>query len=41
MAADDPTYTKMILPGWEKKGEVAAADDLMQTLGKLESHMTT
>ena len=41
MAAEDPTYAKMIFPGLERRGDVAAADDLTETLSQLESHMNT
>lgn len=41
MAAEDPSYTKMILPGLERRGVVAAADDLEEPLETLESHMAT
>lgn len=41
LAAEDPTYAKMILPALENKGNVAAADNLDKPLGTLDSHMTT
>lgn len=41
LAAEDPTYAKMILPALESKGEVPAADNLDKPLGDLDSHMTT
>ena len=31
----------MVLPALERRGDVAAADDLDGPLGELESHMTT
>lgn len=41
MAAEDPTYAKMVLPTLEKRGEVVAADDLERPLADLDSHMAT
>ena len=35
LAADDPTYAKMVLPALEPRGDVAAADDLDGLLGEL------
>eukprot|EP00737_Agarophyton_chilense_P003788 gb/GEZJ01004540.1/.p3 GENE.gb/GEZJ01004540.1/~~gb/GEZJ01004540.1/.p3 ORF type:complete len:143 (-),score=23.78 gb/GEZJ01004540.1/:3228-3656(-) len=41
MAAEDPTHTKLMLPMLEKKGDIAAADDLEDPMGRLGSHMET
>ena len=41
MAAIDPTYAKMIMPTLEPRNEIAAADDLKETMEKLDTHMTT
>lgn len=41
LAAKDPTYAKMIMPTLEQRNEVAPADDLTETMDKLDSHMTT
>lgn len=41
ISADDLRYAKMILPGLEKRGIVATADDLEEPLEKLERHMAT
>ena len=40
-AARDPTYAKMILPTLQRRNEVAAADDLTESMDNLDSHMTT
>lgn len=39
MAADDPSYAKMILPVLEKRGEMPLADDLDEPMQKREGHM--
>lgn len=41
MATEDLTYTKMVLPTLERKGEVVIAEDMEQTIGELESHIAT
>lgn len=41
MASDDPVYAKMVLPVFEKRGEVVAADELENPMGEMESHMAT
>lgn len=41
LAANDPTYAKMILPTLEKRTDVAAADNLDETMSELDSHMHT
>lgn len=41
LASEDPTYAKLVLPALERRGDVAASDDLNKPLGNLESHMTT
>lgn len=41
MAADDPTYAKMVLPTLERRGDIVMADDLEKPLGELESHLAT
>lgn len=40
VSAEDPTYAKFILPTLERRGELAASDDL-DSLATLESHLTT
>lgn len=41
LAAEDPVHAKMVLPALERRGEIAAADDLDGPIAQLESHMTT
>lgn len=41
LAAKDPTYAKLVIPTLEAKGEVAASDDLVEPLEKLETHLST
>jgi len=41
MAARDPAHAKMIMPTLERRNEIAPADDLTETLDKLDGHMTT
>lgn len=41
MAAEDPTYAKMVLPTLDRKGDVVMADDLEKTMVELESHKST
>ena len=41
MAAKDPTYAKLVMPTLQAKGDIPAADDLVEPLEKLESHMAT
>jgi len=41
MAADDPTTAKMLLPALEHRQDLPAADNLVEDLEKLDSHMTT
>lgn len=39
IAIEDPTYAKMILPGLERRGDVATVDNLEEPLAQVESHM--
>lgn len=41
IAAEDPTYAKMVLPSLKRRREVVAADFLDGPISKLESHMAT
>lgn len=41
MAAKDLTYAKLVFPTLENWNEVACADDLQESMGKLESHFST
>lgn len=41
MAADDPTYAKMILPALENLAVIAASDELEELLEILNKHMAT
>lgn len=38
LAAEDPTYAKMVLPALKKRGNMAASDDLDKPLSDLASH---
>lgn len=41
MSADDPTYTRMVMQSLERRGVMAASDDLDEPLETLQSHMTS
>lgn len=41
LVAKDPVRAKLILPALEQRNDVAAADDLTESLEKLDSHMAT
>lgn len=41
MAADSPETAKMLQPGLERRQDMAAADDLVDTMDTLDSHMMT
>jgi hypothetical protein len=38
-SAKDPTHAKLIMPALESRNDAAAADDLDDTLEKLDTHM--
>lgn len=41
LAARDPVYAKLVLPTLEQKNDIPAADDLVEPMEKLDSHMST
>lgn len=41
MASRDLTYVKMVLPSLERRGDVAASEDLIEPLEKLDSDLAT
>ena len=41
MSAKDPTYAKLVMPTLERRNEIAAADDLQESMNKLETHLST
>lgn len=41
MAAEDPTYAKLVIPTLEKRTDVVASEDLVDAMAKLDSHMST
>lgn len=41
MAAKDPVHAKMVLPNLQRRNDVAASDDLVEALEKLDSHMSS
>ena len=41
MAARDPVHAKLVMPTLERRYEVPAADDLQDSMAKLETHMST
>jgi hypothetical protein len=40
-SAKDPTHAKLIMPALEGRNDIAAADDLDDTLKKLDTHMAS
>lgn len=41
MAARDPVHAKLIMPSLERRNDVAAADDLQESMNKLDTHLNT
>lgn len=41
LAAEDPTYAMLFIPSLEKKNDMVAADDLVESIDKLDSHMNS
>ena len=41
MAARDPVHARLVMPSLERRQDIPAADDLVEPLSKLETHMNT
>lgn len=41
MAADDPTYAKLVITTLEKRSDVVASEDLVEAMDKLDINMST
>lgn len=41
LVAQDPVYAKLVMPSLEKRNEISAAEDMIEPLERLDSHMTT
>lgn len=41
LVTKDSTYPKIVLPSLERRNDTPAADDLVERLEKLDTHMTT